>query len=133
MGNGLRDARPARKHDRQESIDTERLEGYDSHKKLPLDRLDKLMAGRFPNFLSNPKVLLDVGKEAVSKELARLKETGSLNGAEESVLNQIFALLAEASLHPSGARQSGELHPPATASQRPPAGNALRRLDDNKE
>lgn len=91
-----------------------------------LDRIEKLMAGRFPNFLSNPKVLLDVGKEAVSKELARLKETGRLNGAEESVLNQIFARLAEASLHPYGARQSGELHPPATASQRSSAGTSGR-------
>ena len=89
-----------------------------------LDRLEKLLARLLPNFLSNPKILLDVGKEAVSKELAGLKETGSLNGAEKSVLNQIFERLAEASGHSSVARQSGELHPPATAIQRPPTRNA---------
>lgn len=91
-----------------------------------LNRLEKLLAGRYPNFLSNPKVLLDVGKEAVSNELARLKETGNLNGAEKSVLNQIFARLAEASLNPPGARRSREPHPPTTASQRPLTGNAGR-------
>src|SRR5207247_569532 len=83
-----------------------------------LDRLERLLAGCFPNFVSDPRLLLDVGKAAVSKDLAQLKETGRLNGAEMSVLNQIFARLATASKHPSAARQIAELHPPATAIRR---------------
>lgn len=97
-----------------------------------LDRLEKLLAGRYPNFLKNPKVLLNVGKDAVSKELARVKETGVLNGAEKSVLNQIFARLAEASLHPSTARRSRKPHPQATVSRHPPTGNATREGIDLK-
>ena len=34
-----------------------------------LDRLEGLMARAFHSFQINPRVLLDVGKEAVSKEL----------------------------------------------------------------
>jgi hypoxanthine-DNA glycosylase len=83
-----------------------------------LDRLEKLLGDIWPNFLSNPEILLSVGKEVVSKELARRKEIGSLNSAEKSVLNMIFARLAEASVHSSVSRESGELYPPATASHR---------------
>ena len=91
-----------------------------------LDRLDKLLAERFPDCSSNPRLLLDVGKETVSKELARFKETGNLISAEKSVLNQIFERLAGTSLHSSGARQAGDLHPPATASRRPSIAHAER-------
>jgi len=62
-----------------------------------LDGLEKLLAGRYPNFLSNPEVLLEVGKAEVTKNLARAKKAGDLNGAEKSVLNEIFARLAGAS------------------------------------
>ncbi|MCH8836830.1 MAG: DNA-deoxyinosine glycosylase [Candidatus Marinimicrobia bacterium] len=97
-----------------------------------LDRLENLLAECYPNFLNNPKVLLNVGKDAVSKELARVKETGVLNGAEKSVLNDIFTRLKEASLHISTARRSREPHSQATASNRKPTGHATREGIDIK-
>lgn len=90
-----------------------------------LDLLEGSFKELFPDFVNNPRVLLDVGKEAMSRKVASLKETGSLNGAE-SVLKQIFERLTETWMRPSVTRKSGSLHLPKRPSQRPPTGNAIR-------
>ncbi len=83
-----------------------------------LDFLEKLLVNLFPEFLNNPKVALTIGKEALSTELAGLKKTGNLNGAEKSVLTQIFAQLADSSDHASIAPQRGDRRPLVAAIQR---------------
>lgn len=91
-----------------------------------LNCLEQLLRELFPEFPKHPTMLLGVGKEASSKKLARLKETGTLNGAERSVLNQIFAQLPEVSPYPSANKQLGALRAPAVANQRHRAVNACR-------
>ena len=92
-----------------------------------LDRLEKLLAGCFPNFLSNPKLLLDAGKDAVSKRLARLKGTEILNGAEKSVLNEVFARLPMASSIPPAAGKMVGRYSSIAGSQSSPTRSAGRK------
>jgi hypoxanthine-DNA glycosylase len=68
-----------------------------------LDNVGKLLCEKYPSFGDNCAVVSDVGLHGVSHELARKKRNGKLNGAEKSVLNQIFALVS-GSLPPSGER-----------------------------
>ncbi|MGA9670684.1 MAG: excisionase family DNA-binding protein [Terracidiphilus sp.] len=63
-----------------------------------LDRLEKDFAAIYPEFPTNPAVLLDAGKEEVAKQLARMRANGLLHAAESDVLNHIFRLLEEALL-----------------------------------
>ena len=58
-----------------------------------LDGLEQHLIEVWPDFLSNPRILLNVGEQAVSKKLALRKDSGKLNGAEKSVLRQIFTRL----------------------------------------
>ena len=62
----------------------------------------------------------------MQESIARHKKTGRLNGAEKSVLNEIFERLPEASPHHSGATQSGDHLAQATARRRLPAVKAGR-------
>lgn len=84
-----------------------------------LDSLEQLLGEVWPGFLTDPAILQEIGKQAVSKELARLKKTGKLNGAEESVLNQIFERLAQMSMNSLAYRHSGELHSKSAVFQPP--------------
>lgn len=69
-----------------------------------LDSVEQLLIRRFSNIVTNPKVLLVAGKETVARDLARLKGS-SLNAAEKSVLNDIFAGLKQASTSPSKSKE----------------------------
>ncbi|MGA9993071.1 MAG: hypothetical protein WBP86_12165, partial [Thiobacillaceae bacterium] len=55
-----------------------------------LENVETLLASSFKNFHENPEQLLAIGKDTVKKRLAELKDNGRLNGAESSVLNDIF-------------------------------------------
>jgi hypothetical protein len=61
-----------------------------------LDRLEKDFAAIYPGFPENPAVLLDAGKEEVTKQVAGLRACGLLHSAENDVLNHIFRLLEAA-------------------------------------
>jgi len=97
-----------------------------------LDLLEKLLSQCYTSFVSNPIILLDVGKDAVSAELARLKSTGNLNGAEKSVLNEIFTLLRGPALHPSGGGMRRKHRKTDVASQRLPTSNAVQEVSKAK-
>ena len=58
-----------------------------------LDRLESLLVRTYPGFKSDPAVLLTLEKQKVEGALARLKDNGKLNGAERSVLNNVFQAL----------------------------------------
>lgn len=58
-----------------------------------LEDIGQSLTKRYPEFAANPKMLLKRDERGVSDELARDKETGTLNGAEKSVLHQIFETL----------------------------------------
>lgn len=58
-----------------------------------LENVGRSLTELFPEFGETPEILLQHGERTVSIQLARRKETGSLNGAERSVLHQIFETL----------------------------------------
>ena len=60
-----------------------------------LDRLEEFLSQIFPESLVSPALLLSIGRDNVSAKLARLKDNGRLNGAERSVLGDIFRRLDE--------------------------------------
>lgn len=97
-----------------------------------LEVLEKLLSQCYPGFVSDPIILLDVGKGAVSNELARLKATGSLNGAEKSVLNEIFTRLAGTAPHSLGSGMRRRHRKSDVASQRPPTSNSVHEVSNAK-
>jgi hypothetical protein len=70
-----------------------------------LDHLEHLLNEIWPDFLNNPKVLLEIGKEDASARLAQLKKFGTLNGAEKSILNEIFARLVQGPTNSTSSRK----------------------------
>src|SRR5579863_7448666 len=61
-----------------------------------LERLEKNLAALYPEFPSNPAVLLLAGKEEVERKIAHLRTSGVLHGPENDVLNHIFRRLEAA-------------------------------------
>lgn len=66
-----------------------------------LDGLERIILSLYPDTVANPSLLLIVGKEALTDEIAARKSTGKLNGAEKSVLNDIFRELTSTGDRPS--------------------------------
>jgi hypothetical protein len=61
-----------------------------------LDNVETLLVSSYRDFRKNPGQLVAIGKDAVKKRLSELKDNGRLNGAESSVLNDIFHYLDQA-------------------------------------
>ncbi len=89
-----------------------------------LDSLDTLLTELFPDFQSNPGVLLNVGKEGVTSQLARLKTTSKLSGAEKTILNRIFARLNSPVSSANTKKKRHKLHSPDAATEGLPVKNA---------
>lgn len=60
-----------------------------------LDQIELMLEKCFPLFPTDPKRLLDVGKQTIAARLAQYKANGNLNGAEKSILNDILARIQE--------------------------------------
>lgn len=59
-----------------------------------LDTLDELLAKAFPSFRNDLTVLADTERIELERILANYKSNGKLNGAEKSVLKNVFDVLA---------------------------------------
>jgi hypothetical protein len=53
-----------------------------------LDTMERLLEQCFPVFRANPKILVDIGKSQVSKQLGLLKGNLKLNGADKAFLTK---------------------------------------------
>lgn len=60
-----------------------------------LQKVGDMLAELYPQFRQNPEILLNA-EQIVSADLARHKKNGRLNGAEKSVLRQIYKHLRSA-------------------------------------
>lgn len=58
-----------------------------------LKHLNVLFSVRFPEIKDDPSLLVEYGKTYVKEALAQLKPTGSLNGAEDSIINDLYKTL----------------------------------------
>jgi hypothetical protein len=97
-----------------------------------LDSVDRLVSERYPEFLSNWTVVVEIGKQAVSRELARLKPTGTLNGAEKSVLSQAFVAAANSPPSRITPKNPHETGSQATASKILPVGSTDKDRTNQK-
>jgi len=61
-----------------------------------LDRLEKDLAELYPEFLADPAVLLEAGKNTVARKIAQLRAHGVMQVAESDVLNVIYRRLGMA-------------------------------------
>ena len=57
------------------------------------DRIEKLIIAHFPDIIIKPEMLRNIPKSVFKGKLAKYKESGVLNGSEESVINGIYRLL----------------------------------------
>jgi hypothetical protein len=55
-----------------------------------LERLEGIMKSHFIEILANPTLLKKIDKNAFKANLAKYKTNGTLNGAESSVVNEIY-------------------------------------------
>jgi hypothetical protein len=55
-----------------------------------LERLEAIMKSYFKEILADPSLLKKVDKNAFKANLAKHKTTGTLSGAESSVVNEIY-------------------------------------------
>ena len=58
-----------------------------------LDRLEKDLAELYPEFLAEPAVLIEAGKNTVARKIAQLRLNGMMHAAESDVLSVIFRRL----------------------------------------
>jgi hypothetical protein len=55
-----------------------------------LGRLEVIMKSHFKEILADPTLLKKIDKNAFKENLAKYKPNGNLNGAESSVVNEIY-------------------------------------------
>jgi len=55
-----------------------------------LERLEAIMKSHFKEILENPSLLKTIDKNVFKERLAKYKTNGTLNGAESSVVNEIY-------------------------------------------
>ena len=55
-----------------------------------LERLEGIMKAHFKEFLNDPSLLKKIDKNLFKEQLAKYKPNGKLNGAESSVINEIY-------------------------------------------
>jgi hypothetical protein len=55
-----------------------------------LERLETIMNSHFKEILADPSLLKKIDKNAFKERLAKYKTNGTLNGAESSVVNEIY-------------------------------------------
>jgi hypothetical protein len=55
-----------------------------------LERLEGIMKSHFKEILNDPSLLMKLDKNLFKEKLAEYKPNGNLNGAESSVINEIY-------------------------------------------
>jgi len=55
-----------------------------------LEKLESIMKSNFKEILSDPSLLKKIDKNVFKERLAKFKPNGKLNGAESSVINNIY-------------------------------------------
>ena len=55
-----------------------------------LERLEGIMKSHFKEILNDPTLLKKIDKNLFKEQLAKYKPNGNLNGAESSVVNDIY-------------------------------------------
>lgn len=55
-----------------------------------LEKLEGIMKLHFKEFINNPSLLQKIDKNIFKQQLAHYKSNGTLNGAESSVVNEIY-------------------------------------------
>ena len=55
-----------------------------------LERLEGIMKSHFKEILADPSLLKKIDKNVFKDRLAKYKTNGTLNGAESSVVNEIY-------------------------------------------
>lgn len=55
-----------------------------------LERLEVIMKSHFKEILADPSLLKKIDKNVLKDRLAKYKTNGTLNGAESSVVNEIY-------------------------------------------
>jgi hypothetical protein len=55
--------------------------------------IEKNMEKYFPEIISNPSLILAIDRKKFKRQMAKCKETGKLNSAEDSVINGFYKIL----------------------------------------
>ena len=74
-----------------------------------LEKIDKMLHNDLPEYIQNAELFTKTGKEGFKKQITKIKGR-DLNGAEKSVINEIYYRVSPTTLHLSKPVQKYRMH-----------------------